>query len=90
MWRHGAGLVAIDVRGCDSADDVEKTLQDVLREVQSPLVARTETQNLGDTTYVAPGGDGVYLLRASLVMRASSWWCESPEMHVGARCCPCA
>jgi hypothetical protein len=37
MWRYGAGLVAIDARECDSADDTEKTLQDVLREVQSAL-----------------------------------------------------
>jgi hypothetical protein len=68
MWRRGAGLVAVDVLERDSADDAEQTLQDVLREVQSPLVARTETQDLGDTTYVVPGGGGVYLVRANLVM----------------------
>lgn len=68
MWRRGAGLVAIDILERDSADDAEQTLQDVLREVQSPLVARTETQDLGDTAYVAPGGGGVYLVRANLVM----------------------
>jgi hypothetical protein len=68
MWRQGPGLVAVDVLERDSADDAEQTLQDVLREVQSPLVARTETQDLGDTTYVAPGGGGVYLVRANLVV----------------------
>jgi hypothetical protein len=68
MWRQGSGLVAIDVLERDSADDAEQALQDVLREVQSPLVARTETQDLGDTTYVAPGGGGVYLVRANLVI----------------------
>jgi hypothetical protein len=68
MWRQGPGLVAVDVLERDSADDAEQTLQDVLREVQSPLVARTETQDLGDTTYVAPGGGGVYLVRANLVI----------------------
>ena len=68
MWRRGAGLVAIDILERDSADDAEQTLQDVLREVQSPLVARSETQDLGDTAYVVPGGGGVYLVRANLVM----------------------
>jgi hypothetical protein len=68
MWSRGSGLIAVDVLERDSADDAEQTLQDVLREVQSPLVARTETQDLGDTTYVAPGGGGVYLARANLVV----------------------
>ena len=68
MWRRGAGLVAVDVLERDSADDAGQTLRDVLREVQSPLVARTETEDLGDTAYVAPGGGGVYLVRANLVM----------------------
>lgn len=68
MWRRGAGLVAVDVLERDSADDAEQTLQDVLREVQSPWVTRSEAQDLGDTAYVAPGGGGVYLVRANLVM----------------------
>jgi hypothetical protein len=68
MWRRGAGLVAVDVLERDSADDAEQTLQDVLGQVQSPLVARTETQDLGDTAYVALGGGGVYFARANLVM----------------------
>jgi hypothetical protein len=68
MWRRGAGLVAVDVLERDSADDAGQTLRDVLREVQSPLVARTETEDLGDTAYMAPGGGGVYLVRANLVM----------------------
>jgi hypothetical protein len=68
MWRDGNGLVAVDVLERDSADDAEQTLQAVLRDVQSPLVARTETEGLGDVAYVAPGGGGVYFARANLVM----------------------
>src|SRR5215467_2223650 len=68
MWRRGDGLVAIDVLEGDSADDAEQALQQVLRDVQSPLVVRTETEDLGDTAYVAPGGGGVYFARANLVM----------------------
>jgi len=68
MWRRGDGLVAIDVLEGDSADDAEQALQQVLRDVQSPLVVRTETADLGDTAYAAPGGGGVYFARANLVM----------------------
>src|SRR5215471_8710416 len=68
MWRRGDGLVAVDVLERDSSDDAEETLQGVLRDVQSPLIARIETEDLGDTAYAVPGGGGVYFARANLVM----------------------
>jgi len=68
MWRRGDGLVAVDVLERDSSDDAEETLQGVLRDVQSPLIARIETEDLGDTAYAAAGGGGVYFARANLVM----------------------
>jgi hypothetical protein len=64
-WRTAGGRRPLER---DSADDAEQTRRDVLRDVQSPLVARTETEDLGDAAYVAPGGGGAYFAPANLVM----------------------